>query len=237
MQAEVSEIDIPSRLLAVQLLIFGRPVRIELHGWEVDPPPRMDEAAWLGCTNPDRMLAHLAGQCSGRKLRLFACTCCRRRKALMKNTLLRQLVLGAEQFADGLLTATNLYALTDQVWPKLGLRPRTSASAVGSTLSDALAVAREDPLEAAGRVIRATVPHQAALLRHIIGNPFRPYPAAPHWPASVIELAKVLYDQQPVHFALHDALLDAGYPDLAAHFKESEHPKGCWAVDVILGRE
>jgi hypothetical protein len=38
-------------------------------------------------------------------------------------------------------------------------------------------------------------------------------------------------------FALHDALLEAGHPDLAAHFQaEQWHPKGCWVVDLLLGR-
>jgi hypothetical protein len=38
-------------------------------------------------------------------------------------------------------------------------------------------------------------------------------------------------------FALHDALLESGFPDLAAHFMEEQfHPKGCWAVDMILGK-
>lgn len=78
---------------------------------------------------------------------------------------------------------------------------------------------------------------EAHLLRHIIGNPFQPSQPPPSWPATVISLAQSLDDQESVHFALHDALLDAGYPDLAEHFKESYHPKGCWALDVILGKK
>jgi hypothetical protein len=38
-------------------------------------------------------------------------------------------------------------------------------------------------------------------------------------------------------FALHDALLEAGCGELADHFTEPRHPKGCWALDVILGKE
>lgn len=40
---------------------------------------------------------------------------------------------------------------------------------------------------------------------------------------------------EPPYFALGDALLDAGMPELAAHFQETEHPTGCWVLDLILG--
>lgn len=76
----------------------------------------------------------------------------------------------------------------------------------------------------------------AELLRHIVGNPFRPYPAPPHWPAAVTDLAAALYNGSDCTFALHDALLEAGHAELAEHFREREHPKGCWAMDVILGK-
>jgi hypothetical protein len=33
-------------------------------------------------------------------------------------------------------------------------------------------------------------------------------------------------------------LLDAGHPELADHFHtDQSHPKGCWAVDLILGKK
>jgi hypothetical protein len=37
-------------------------------------------------------------------------------------------------------------------------------------------------------------------------------------------------------FALRDALLECGHVDLAEHFKDQDHPKGCWALDLLLGR-
>jgi len=76
------------------------------------------------------------------------------------------------------------------------------------------------------------------LLRHIIGNPFRPYAAPDHWPSTVIQLADALYNGHDCTFALHDALLEAGHPELAEHFKEEQlHPKGCWVLDLLLGKE
>jgi len=78
---------------------------------------------------------------------------------------------------------------------------------------------------------------QSATLRHIVGNPFRPYPATPSWPSTVVKLAESLYAGEDCSFALHDALLEAGHPELAEHFaKEQWHPKGCWVVDTLLGK-
>jgi len=76
-----------------------------------------------------------------------------------------------------------------------------------------------------------------AILNHIIGNPFRPHLIPDHWPSNVVQLADALYGGEKCGFALHDALLESGHPVLADHFRQDKrHPKGCWALDLILGK-
>jgi hypothetical protein len=79
---------------------------------------------------------------------------------------------------------------------------------------------------------------QARLLRHLVGNPFRPCPVPPYWPSAILQLAEAVYWGEDAAFALHDALLEAGHGELAEHFRqESWHPKGCWVVDLVLERK
>jgi hypothetical protein len=86
---------------------------------------------------------------------------------------------------------------------------------------------------------------QAALVREVFGNPFRPAVVEPAWLAwqggVVRQLASVIYEQRrygdlPV---LADALEDAGCADAAIldHCRGvNAHVRGCWVLDCLLGR-
>jgi hypothetical protein len=82
----------------------------------------------------------------------------------------------------------------------------------------------------------------AAWLRDIIGNPFRPVKIKATWKtANVIALATAIYDDRafdrlPI---LADALEDAGCDnaDMLNHCRQpGEHVRGCWVVDLVLGK-
>ncbi|AMV28503.1 hypothetical protein VT84_29125 [Gemmata sp. SH-PL17] len=100
---------------------------------------------------------------------------------------------------------------------------------------------------------------QAALVREIFGNPFRPIVFNPVWRTSdVMLLADGIYtdrafDRMPI---LADALQDAGCnnDDLLGHLRDPalvprehadsasdpppvSHVLGCWALDLVLGKE
>jgi hypothetical protein len=94
-----------------------------------------------------------------------------------------------------------------------------------------------------GESIKAERGQQAVLLRDIFGNPFRRVALDPSWLTSnVVELAQTIYferafDRLPI---LANALMDAGCDneEVLSHCRsEGPHVKGCWPVDLVLGRE
>jgi hypothetical protein len=84
---------------------------------------------------------------------------------------------------------------------------------------------------------------QAALLRDIFGNPFRPVTFAPSWRTdTVLSLARQMYDLRDFSAMpiLADALQDAGCDndDVLDHCRgPGPHVRGCWVVDLVLGKE
>ena len=81
----------------------------------------MTVVEWLTCTDPRPMLEHLQEKASDRKLRLFACYCCRTIWHLLRDQQARDAVELAELHADGLVnTALLIQALKllpMPVWP------------------------------------------------------------------------------------------------------------------------
>jgi hypothetical protein len=84
---------------------------------------------------------------------------------------------------------------------------------------------------------------QLVLARDIFGNPFRPIAANPTWLTStVVALASGIYsdrafDRMPI---LADAMEEAGCDsaDILLHCRgPGPHVRGCWVVDLLLGKQ
>jgi hypothetical protein len=247
----------------------------------------MNEQDWLTWADPTPMLEFLQGlygdsvsarsdprgqgvagslsqKAARRKLRLFACACVRRLRAVVSPDRI-QAVRISEQYADGLASQTELEAALEQVrslpnvipwdadmalsvfgpsnlsWERLlaelilGLGPNLDARVVAKQAIEIAAYAKAAPHKRAGEKRQ-----QAHLLRDIFGNPFRPVALDARLGARTRALARIIY--QEGRFTdlplLADALKqDAGCAnqELRDHCQRpSRHVRGCWALDLML---
>ncbi len=288
----------------------------------------MNEDEWAECTDPTLMLDVVRGpksvrtkvifgrevpvegffdrRTSDRKLRLFACACCRRLWRFMDDAHCKKIVevsqwLGcgeslldlpldsswkavelAELAADEPVEPEKLRVASEaadafHVPPQQyaacydpGMGPfDTELMASGHTAYAAYYACDSDAACAVSGVVwetayavaylRTTEPRQTkaggdtteraahcALLREIIGNPFRRITIAPailSWhDATIPKVAQAIYDDRsfdrlPI---LADALEDAGCTnaDILNHLRgPGPHVRGCWVVDLLLGKE
>jgi len=93
-------------------------------------------------------------------------------------------------------------------------------------------------------------PTQVTLLCCICGNPFRPAIINSDWlTPTVLALAKATYEERSLPAGtlenarlavLADALEDAGCDnaDILQHCRQpGVHVRGCWVIDLLLGKE
>jgi hypothetical protein len=213
----------------------------------------MTEAQWRKTDDQVQLLMHLRGRASDRKLRLLACAVTRGWWKWMIRKRSQRAVEVAERFADGEATAAELASAHDAAFANedaWGVRTATERETnVTYALERAVWASQEDAWQAADYVLCvASNREEADLLREIFGNPFRPV-RADRWRAApaVADLARAAYDERllpsgeldPVRLAvLADALEEAGAGGaLLAHLRApGPHVRGCWAVDLLLGR-
>jgi hypothetical protein len=81
------------------------------------------------------------------------------------------------------------------------------------------------------------------VIRCVFGNPFRPVTFSPSWRTeTAVTLARQMYDARDFSAMpiLADALQDAGCDndDILSHCRGvGPHVRGCWVVDLVLGKE
>jgi hypothetical protein len=208
----------------------------------------MTEAEWLACTEPTPMLEFLGDRASSRKLRLFAVACCRRIWHLLTDEASRRAVEVAERYADGQVTEEQL----EEAGKRAGWAAAWAAHGDAAEAAAWAASRREEegwPSITAERAGFAETQDaterqfQSDLLRDLFGNPFRPATVNPRWLTSTVTaFARTIYEDRAFDRMpqLADALERAGCTnaDILAHCRQpGEHVRGCWVVDLILGKE
>ena len=207
---------------------------------------------WAACTQVDLMLKRLDAKKHRRKWVLFNCACCRRVWDKMPDDC-RAYVEAAERYALGAGLKKDLGPLRGRVheafnnslrWPD-----RASAAQAAMTVTNATRFCAWNAASAAGakgRVAHRRERHaQADLLREVMGNLYRAVAVEPAWltwnggavpKMAQAVLAEARFSDLPI---LADALEEAGCTDagLLGHLRgPGPHVRGCWAVDLLLGK-
>src|SRR5262249_54458121 len=99
------------------------------------------------------------------------------------------------------------------------------------------------PIEEVEAAANAEKLEQSRLIKCIFGNPFNHVVIDPNCLSpAVVEMAHTIYDDRAFDRLSHlaDALVDAGCTnvDVLAHCRaHGGHARGCWVVDLILGKK
>ena len=222
----------------------------------------MTESDWLSATEPEAMLDFLrsSGKASERKLRLFTCACCRRVWHLLADERSREAIRIAECFADGASSSDELEATYRPAvaacheaeggahFAAAGTAERSATDAARYASYGVGAGLRPWP-GLWGVELKAVEEAHASLVREVFGNPFRPVTTSSWQSPQVVALAQAAYDERELPAGtldlarlavLADALEEAGCAAQAIldHLRgPGPHVRGCWAVDLILGKE
>jgi hypothetical protein len=223
----------------------------------------MTEPEWLTCTNPHPMLAFLRAHSTERRAKLFACACCRTAWNLLDDEA-RKAIRRLETFVEGEASefdqlvaraewlGNSAWDVTSWRFPLLSQTEQHVMRAIHATLFSSLPDVLDCCTEV-GSALRDTssgAERSAAtwttLIREVFGNPFRQIAAESVWltwnDRTVARIAKAIYDERafsrmPI---LADALEDAGCDDanILNHCRgPGPHVRGCWVVDLILGKQ
>jgi hypothetical protein len=224
----------------------------------------MTEQEWLAGTDPSRLLNGLRGRVSDRKLRLFACACAEHVRELFTNEACLQAVATARRFADGEATREELTAAGRRVWGYIrsavgrtqssinadGAASRTAndsawEAAQGAAWETTKALARAGGQPIWEEALTAGRERVMPLLREVFGDrPLAPRgdPVRHPWVGpTAVRLAEAAYQEGVFDrlAVLADVLEEGGCTDaqLLGHLRgPGPHARGCWPLDLILGR-
>jgi hypothetical protein len=217
----------------------------------------MTESAWLSLTRLDSLLWHVLSLKGGpaRREALFACGCLRRAQDWRLPDDAADAVEATERYHDGDLSRRTWLKYRTAAEAAMGAWKRTATKwegdfreavvnlfypSCGWSVSDRLLhTVREISSEVYSAAFEASL---CDVLRDVFGNPFRPVALAPEWRTdTVVALSRQMYESRDFSAMpiLADALQDAGCDSepIFAHCRRAgPHVRGCWVVDLVLGR-
>jgi hypothetical protein len=222
------------------------------------PKRLQSESEWLSVIEPWGMIQWILDHGSAnRKLWLFACACCRRYWGYLEQES-REIIARCEILADQPSAETEtekkeLCFRANAVVTAIGQRPRENdnqnpKSRLRRAAAAVCYAATGDPWGAHSyfcEIDASEAAVQCNLLRDIFGNPFRPSRIDPDWltwrDGTAVKLAQAIYDDRRYDLLpiLADALHETGCCDDAIldHCRGSgPHVRGCWVVDLVLGK-
>jgi hypothetical protein len=223
----------------------------------------MTEAEWLSATaDVFEMRKTPSVQSNRRRFRLFNVACCRELDRWLTHPRVGRVLAAVERYADGKIgdqalgkwsqEAEQMRDTCDTRKEQTGWLPEwiayhavayvsTSNKYFGwSVVADQIL---RHPEVFGKKFITELRRRFPVLLRDIFGNPFRPVTFSPDWRTdTTLSLARQMYESRefgalPI---LADALQDAGCDsaEILDHCRGSgPHVRGCWVVDLVLGKE
>jgi hypothetical protein len=208
----------------------------------------MTESQWQACHDDEKMLKWLGKRFTRRKRRLLGCATARQVEHLVRNPVNHELVELCERYADGEVTRQEVQkAFKRLVWEPASYAEwniRDLAMGIRTPSSSGDADLNHFPEQ---RSLKRIQRDWADGMRDLFGPlPFRKVRIQPAWLAAndgaVTALARTIYQER--HWAdvpiLADALEEAGCAnaDLLDHCRAAQrHYRGCWVVDLILGKK
>jgi hypothetical protein len=212
----------------------------------------MTESEWLAAKDLRGMFREVQQTAGERKVRLFACACCRQvwPRLAAKS---RAAVATAERFADGQATQATLTRKQNAAWELVKTGEEETADEFAATIAwqAAFRILEAHADTFLRRAIRAVARRNAratvrTLLQDVFGNPYRPLIADPAWLAwrdgTIPGLARAIYDKRAFERLpiLGDALEEAGCTDalVLEHCRGAgPHARGCFVLDALRPEE
>jgi hypothetical protein len=210
----------------------------------------MTAEEWDHCGDAQAMLRELYGRVGERKLRLLTAILFRSLEDHFTDSRHHRAIELLGRRAEGNVSQAEIRQLVAEMRHALPLDDYAAAIPYsGRSHYLALMLLREfcslsiahHALSAAAEVDQS-ISQRIPLLRCLFSNPFRPIVVDPGWLSfDVVTLTQLIDQTQSFEqmAILSDALLDAGCDDSAilAHCRCNEpHTRGCWVIDLLLGK-